>query len=130
MRISGLLTDDAVLAEVGARLAATRLARNLTQQALATEAGVSKTTVERAETGLSVTLPNFLRILRALDLMDGLEQLLAPPLASPVDLVRREGRRRQRASGRRSQPSPDRRGSGGPRPARFNWGDESPQDEA
>ena len=124
MRISNLLTDDAILAEVGRRLTAERLSRNLTQQALSIEAGVSKTTVERAESGRSVTLPNFLRILRALDLLDGLEQLLAPPIASPVDLVRREGRRRQRASGRRDSRSAGRPAPSRTRPGRFSWGDE------
>ena len=38
MRITPLLTDDTILRELGARLASIRLARNLTQAALAEEA--------------------------------------------------------------------------------------------
>jgi hypothetical protein len=40
MRITGQLSDGAILREVGSRLAGARLARNLTQAALAEEAGV------------------------------------------------------------------------------------------
>ena len=46
MKISRDLSDEAILREVGGRLAAARLARNLTQAALADAAGVSKRTVE------------------------------------------------------------------------------------
>ena len=47
MRIDSQLTDDAVLAELGKRLARTRLARNLTQGELAAEAGVERKVVPR-----------------------------------------------------------------------------------
>src|SRR3989304_2190643 len=51
MKLSKQLTDEAILREVGSRLAGARLARNLTQAALAEEAGVSKRTVERLAAG-------------------------------------------------------------------------------
>lgn len=47
MKITAHLTDESVLGELGARLASARLRRNLTQAALAEQAGVSKRTVER-----------------------------------------------------------------------------------
>ena len=48
-------TDEAVLSELGGRLARVRLARNFTQAGLARQAGVSKRTVERLESGSVAT---------------------------------------------------------------------------
>ncbi len=47
MRFTPLLTDDALLVELGAGLERARLERNLTQAQVAEQAGVSKSTVER-----------------------------------------------------------------------------------
>ena len=93
-------TDEAILAELGARLSSARLARDLTQAQLAHEAGVSKRTVERLEAGHSANLTSFVRILRTLDLLGGLELLLPPPQPGPVDLLRLAGDAPQRATGR------------------------------
>ena len=51
MKIEGLLTDEAILAELGKRFAQRRLELQLTQEMLAEQAGVSKRTVERVEAG-------------------------------------------------------------------------------
>ena len=107
-------TDEAILAELGARLSSVRLSRDLTQAQLAQDAGVSKRTVERLEAGQSGQLTSFIRILRTLQLLDGLELLLPPPQPGPMDLLRRAGKRPQRATGR-SAPS------GEP----WSWADES-----
>ena len=62
MKLSTTLTDEAILEALGGRLASARLARNLTQAALAEQAGVAKRTVERLEAGQSATqLSGFLR---------------------------------------------------------------------
>ena len=96
----GQRTDEAILAELGARLSSVRLSRDLTQAQLAQDAGVSKRTVERIEAGQSAQLTSFIRILRTLQLLDGLELLLPPPQPGPMDLLRRAGKRPQRATGR------------------------------
>lgn len=49
-------TDEAVLGELGRRLAQVRLGKNLTQAQLAAKAGVSKRTVERLEVGGGATV--------------------------------------------------------------------------
>ena len=51
MKITKQATDEVILGELGGRLAKIRLDRNLTQAQLATQAGVSKRTVERLEAG-------------------------------------------------------------------------------
>lgn len=77
--IESLLSDEAILQEVGCRLLRRRLDLEQTQEELAKEAGVSKRTVERLEAGESTQMTSFLRILRALDLLTGLDQALLVP---------------------------------------------------
>lgn len=93
--------DAAALGRLGARLAALRLALDLTQADVAEQAGVSKRTVERLESGGTATqLSTFLRVCRVLGLQGQLDQLVPEPAASPVALLRRQRRpARKRASG-------------------------------
>lgn len=97
-----LHADQVILAELGRRLARCRLNAGVTQSALAFEAGISKRTLERVEAGESVQLTNFLRLLRALDLLANLEALVPPDEPGPMDLLRMKGKRRQRASSARA----------------------------
>ncbi|WP_295430737.1 helix-turn-helix transcriptional regulator [uncultured Thiodictyon sp.] len=103
MKITAQLTDTAILRELGARLAATRLERNLTQAALAEQAGVSKRTLERLESGeVATQLSGFVRVCRALDLAERLDLLVPEPVPSPLAQMKLQGRQRQRASGKRA----------------------------
>lgn len=95
---SNLISDDAIVQELGARLARLRLAQNLTQAQLAEQAGVAKRTVERLEAGTATQLHNFVRICRALDVADNFELLVPTPVASPIELLRLKGEQRKRAS--------------------------------
>ncbi len=116
MKISPLLTDDAILAEIGERLAARRIDLQLTQAAVAEQAGIAKRTLERMEAGHSSQLSSLIRVLRVLDAMPGLENLLPESGPRPMDLLQRKGKRRQRASGRRGAGSADKP---------WSWADES-----
>lgn len=122
MRIDNHLTDDAALQELGRRLARHRLGRNLTQQGLANEAGVGRKAVLRLEGGDPVQLLTFVRVLRALGLLDAFDQLIPVAQPSPIELLEMQGRGRQRASGtrRRSQEA-----SQEPDGEPWRWGDES-----
>ena len=97
-----LWTDAALLTELGARVAARRLGRRWRQADLAYEAGVSKRTVERIEAGVSVQTVLFLRVLRALGLLGGLNQLVPDAGPTPMELLRLGNNRRKR--GRRGGP--------------------------
>jgi len=101
MEISGLLTDEAVLAEFGARVARRRLDLQMTQADVAEQAGIAKRTVERVEAGASAQMASIVRILRVLDLLSGLDQLIPAAGPRPMDLLKRRGKVRQRASSRR-----------------------------
>ena len=121
MRISNELSDEAILVELGERLTQRRIARLLSQAALAAEAGVSKRTVERVEAGESVQLVTLVRLCRALGLMDGLDQWLPETGPSPMALLKEKqaGKGRQRAKGHRAAPA--MKPGGKP----WKWGDSS-----
>ncbi len=107
MSFTPLTPDAQVLATLGERLRSHRLLADRTQAELAEEAGVSKRTVERLESGRSVQLETLVRVLRALGLIAGLEGLVPAPLPSPL-----RDQPRQRASGRTVADAP------------WSWGDE------
>jgi transcriptional regulator with XRE-family HTH domain len=99
MKITKQATDEVILGELGGRLAKIRLARNLTQAQLATQAGVSKSTVERLEAGtVGMQLSGFIRVCRVLDVIERFELLVPEPMPSPVEQLKMAGRKRQRAS--------------------------------
>ncbi|BBO85796.1 transcriptional regulator [Desulfosarcina ovata subsp. sediminis] len=106
-KLSKLMTDDAILAELGFRMARCRIDRQLTQAALAHQAGVSKRTVERIEAGASAQMVSVIRICRVLDLVAGIDQWIPQPDPRPMDLVARKGRTRQRASSSRKTQGAD-----------------------
>jgi transcriptional regulator with XRE-family HTH domain len=117
MKSQNSLSDRAVIEEIGRRLEALRLGRNQTQAQLATQAGVSKRTIERLESGaVAVQLSGFVRVCRAFDLLDRLDTFVPEPLASPIALLRLRGRSRRRASGKPAS---------GPAPKAWTWGDKS-----
>ena len=108
MKITKLLTDDAVLAELGARLAGRRLELELTQAAVAEQAGIAKRTLERMEAGQTAQLTTLIRVLRVLDASAGLDSLIPEPVPRPMDLLQRQGKVRRRASGRRARTVTDK----------------------
>ena len=116
MKITKQATDEVILGELGGRLAKIRLDRNLTQAQLATQAGVSKRTVERLEAGAVATqLSGFIRVCRVLDVIERFDLLVPEPVPSPVAQLKMAGRKRQRASTvKRVKPSTQK----------WQWGDE------
>jgi transcriptional regulator with XRE-family HTH domain len=107
MKITHLLTDDAVLAELGTRIARRRLALQLTQATLAEQAGIAKRTLERMESGKTSQLSTLVRVLRVLDAASGLENLLPEAEVSPMALLKHKGKVRERASRLRATKATD-----------------------
>lgn len=102
MKISSLLTDDAILAEIGERVSRRRLDLQLTQAKLAEQAGIAKRTVERIEAGASAQMSSMIRLFRVLDLLPGVDRILPEAEIRPMDMLKRKGKgkgkQRQRAS--------------------------------
>ena len=92
------LSDEAVLQQLGQRLARCRLNLGLTQAALAEQAGVAKRTVERVEAGGSTQMSTMIRIMRILGLLEALDGAIPEVAPSPLDLMKMKGKQRQRAS--------------------------------
>jgi transcriptional regulator with XRE-family HTH domain len=107
MTIDKTMSDEAILAELGARLARRRIDLQLTQADLAREAGIAKRTVERIEAGASAQMASMIRIFRVLDLIPELDQFIPPAGPRPMELIKNKGRQRQRASSGRKDGGPD-----------------------
>ena len=87
----------AIAAELGERLKIARLNANLTQEQVAQSAWVSRRTVAKAEEGY-VLLENLVAILQALDMLGQINLFLPPQHYSPMQMLKLQGKKRQRAS--------------------------------
>lgn len=115
-------SDDTVQQEIGTRLARYRLNKNLTQTEMAEEAGVSRATVARLEKGHSTQLSNFIRVLRALDLLENMDVLIPASQISPMQQLKLAGKQRQRASSPRKVVKNPQGVAEDPAP--WRWGNE------
>jgi transcriptional regulator with XRE-family HTH domain len=119
MNFDELITDSAVLAELGRRLAQHRLARNWTQAEMAAAAGLGQATVQRVERGDSVQMTSMIKLLRTLGLLEALDAAVPESITLPIAQLEREQRRtRKRASG-------GRRAAVESNKTPWTWGDES-----
>ncbi len=94
------ITDSAIEEEIGARLKALRLRRDITQQALADATGLSVTAIKGIESG-GGRLSTIVAVLRELSALDQLDNFIPKITISPLQLARRKGKQVLRASGRR-----------------------------
>jgi transcriptional regulator with XRE-family HTH domain len=94
------LTEKSVLEEIGNRVRAHRIALNLSRDVFAAQAGVSKNTLVRLETGLSVNLSHFIKVLFQFGLAESLINIFPDYNQSPMMLLResQEFPKRKRAS--------------------------------
>lgn len=115
MNLNTMMSNEAVLQEIGYRLSRRRVERSLTQADLAREAGVAKRTVERVEAGESTQTANLIRILRVLNLFDAISAAIPEGGPRPMELLKLKGKERQRVSAKRHREQP---------PNEWSWGDE------
>jgi transcriptional regulator with XRE-family HTH domain len=120
MKLQDLQRDDAVLVELGRRLAQWRIDGGMTQAALAKRAGVGKRTLERVEAGETTQAGTLIRLIRALGLLARLDGLFPEPEVRPR-LVVKEGRERRRRAPRKK---PGGSGEAGAAAGPWRWGDE------
>ena len=98
MKFTNNHPDEVILQELSKRIVQYRLNANKTQADLAQEAGVSLRTVNRLEHGSSVQIVSFMRILRALGLLENIDALVPQPVVSPIQQLKMHGKARKRAS--------------------------------
>lgn len=91
------MTDDAIAMELGTRLQRQRLNRNVSQEQLASEIGVSKPTIIQLEKGQG-KLITLIAAMRALGMLDQVNAIVPDVAASPIQMAKMRGQVRQRAS--------------------------------
>ena len=78
-------SDEEILKEIGERLKRARIRAKLTQEQLAQNSGVGKSTIERAEKGEGLQLLNLVKLFRALNMLPSFELLLPSAEPSPME---------------------------------------------
>ena len=107
MRIDPLTPEPAILGELGRRLASIRKQRGISQETLASEAGIGVATLRRIEDGKDSKLGSWLRLLKALDMHSAIDNLLPENFRTPMADAKRQRRNKAAHS-----------------PGGFAWGDE------
>ena len=115
MKIASNITDEALLKLIGKRLARLRLTKNLTQGQLAEQVGLGLRTVQRLELGAAATqLSGFVRVCRVLGLVERFDALIPEEAVSPMAQLKQQGRKRQRATGKKAVEGT---------PKKWTWGE-------
>lgn len=73
---------------LGQQLQTLRISRNLDQRTTAEKAGISEKALRNLEAGRGSTVESLLRVLKALDSLEGLERLAPKPSVNPLALLR------------------------------------------
>ncbi len=81
-------TPNELQQQLGERLKRLRLSRNLDQRTTAEKAGISEKALRNLETGRGSTVETLLRVLKALDSLQGIELLAPETSVNPLDLLR------------------------------------------
>lgn len=110
MRIYSESADIEVLEEIGKRMKGIRVSLMKTQEDIAALTGVSLRTVKNLEAGKDVAFSTMIRVMRALRILQNLDDAVPEPRISPIEISDRgKPRQRVRKSGRQNT---------------WKWGDE------
>jgi len=75
-------------ATLGEQMQRLRISRNLDQRTTAERAGLSEKALRNLEAGRGSTVESLLRVLKALESLDGIEMLAPKPGVNPLALLR------------------------------------------
>jgi len=114
MKIDRQTAPEAIIEELGVRIAHQRIELGMTQADAADQAGVSKRTIERIEAGADAQLTTIIRLLRILNLSDHLDSLIPEISPSPMEMLKHQAKPRKRASSKK----------GGKPSKPWKWGDQ------
>lgn len=96
------MTDKAILLELGARVKALRLQKNRSQEELAEATMLSLNAIKSLEAGRA-KLTTVIAVLRELGALDELNHFVPEITISPIELAKRQGKKRLRARGTRGR---------------------------
>lgn len=92
------MSDKALIKQIGAFIKHHRLRQNKTQDEIAEEAGISRSTLSLLERGETVTILTLIQILRVLDQLHIIDAFRVDERLSPMALAKIEKEKRKRAS--------------------------------
>jgi transcriptional regulator with XRE-family HTH domain len=92
------MSDKALLQHIGNFVKHHRLDQNKSQEKLATDAGISRSTLSLLERGEPVALLTLIQVLRMLDKLNVLNEFTIEPTISPMMVAEMELKKRKRAS--------------------------------
>ena len=90
------MSPDELQAALGKQLQELRIAKNLDQITTAEKAGISEKALRNLEAGRGSSIETLVRVLKALDSLDGLRLLAPKPSVSPLALLRHSATARRR----------------------------------
>lgn len=96
------MSDKALANHIGTFVKHHRLERNSTQEELAKEAGISRSTLSLLERGETVTLATLIQVLRVLDQLDVMSFFTVNDVISPLAMVKLQNEKRKRAGGKKT----------------------------
>jgi transcriptional regulator with XRE-family HTH domain len=99
------MSDKALAAHIGAFVKYHRLDQNKTQDIVARNAGISRSTLSLLEKGEPVTVATLIQVLRVLDQLQVMEAFGVQPAISPMILARMEQEKRKRARNKKKNTS-------------------------
>ena len=91
------MSDKALMKQIGEFVKHHRMEQNKTQDVLASEVGISRSTISLLERGETVTVPTLIQVLRMLDQLGIMEVFEVRETISPLALVKKQKEKRQRA---------------------------------
>jgi transcriptional regulator with XRE-family HTH domain len=101
------MSDNALMTQIGEFIKQQRLDQNKTQEVLAFEAGISRSTLSLLERGETVTLSTLIQVLRVLDQLQVMDAFVIQKTLSPLALAKMEKEKRKRAGNNKSKKPED-----------------------
>jgi len=92
------MSDKALIEQIGSFIKQHRLRQNRTQNEVAEEAGISRSTLSLLERGETVTILTLIQVLRVLDQLHIMNSFRVEERVSPIALAKLEKEKRKRAS--------------------------------
>lgn len=93
------MSDDRILKQIGEFVKHYRMERNITQSALAKDAGISRSTLSLLEKGEAVSTSTLIQVLRVLEQLQIVDEFVIPAQQqSPLQLAKELKAKRKRVS--------------------------------
>ena len=96
------MSDDRLAQLLGKFIKHHRVDKNISQDELATKAGLSRPTISLMERGKSMNLNSIIRVLRVLNLLYLFDAIKITQTISPIEMLKIQEKQRKRSSKKRS----------------------------